>query len=62
MKRFAESHGFEFPYLIDDDQSVGKTYGAIHAPDFFGLNKRGELQYRGRLDDTRMGNSLDRRR
>ena len=25
------------------------------APDFFGLNAAGQLQYRGRLDDARMG-------
>ncbi|EEA94781.1 thioredoxin family protein [Pseudovibrio sp. JE062] len=52
MKEFAELYGFEFPYLIDEDQSIGKTYGAVCTPDFFGLNNKGELQYRGRLDDA----------
>lgn len=52
MLRFAEAHGFEFPYLVDEDQSVGKAYQAVCTPDFFGLNARGELQYRGRLDDA----------
>lgn len=60
MKRFAEQHGFSFPYLVDEDQSVGKAYGAICTPDFFGLNAKGELQYRGRLDDARMGNPAGR--
>lgn len=60
MKRFAEEHGFTFPYLIDEDQSVGKAYGAVCTPDFFGLNAKGELQYRGRLDDARMGNPANR--
>lgn len=50
MKLFAEQHNFEFPYLVDEDQTVGKLYGAICTPDFFGLNGKGELQYRGRLD------------
>lgn len=62
MLRFAKQHGFEFPYLIDEDQSVGKAYGAVCTPDFFGLNRSGELQYRGRLDDARMGNSAGRKR
>ncbi|MGB7335293.1 MAG: thioredoxin family protein [Salaquimonas sp.] len=54
MKRFGEHFGFNFPYLVDEDQSVGKAYGAICTPDFFGLNKDGELQYRGRLDNWGM--------
>ncbi|MEC9292620.1 MAG: thioredoxin family protein [Pseudomonadota bacterium] len=53
MLKFAAEHGFEFPYLVDEDQSVGKAYGAICTPDFFGFNAKGELQYRGRLDDSR---------
>jgi peroxiredoxin len=55
MKRFAAHHKFEFPYLVDEDQAVGKAYGAVCTPDFFGLSRLGELQYRGRLDDARMG-------
>ena len=62
MKRFAEQNGFSFPYLVDEDQSVGKAYGAVCTPDFFGLNAKGELQYRGRLDDARMGNPAGRKR
>ena len=54
MKRFASQHAFAFPYLIDEDQAVGRAYGAVCTPDFFGLNARGELQYRGRLNDSRM--------
>lgn len=62
MKRFSKHYGFPFPYLIDEDQSVGKAYGAICTPDFFGFNKDGELQYRGRLDDVRMGKSAKRKK
>ena len=62
MKKFSAKHGFQFPYLVDEDQAVGKAYGAICTPDFFGFNKDGELQYRGRLDDARMNDSADRNR
>ena len=62
MKRFAARHGFAFPYLVDEDQSVGKAYDAKCTPDFFGFNKSGELQYRGRLDDARMGDPAGRTR
>ena len=53
MKRFAEEHGFPFPYLHDADQSVARAYGAMCTPDFFGFDARQTLQYRGRLDEGR---------
>jgi len=62
MTRFAAHYGWTFPYLVDRDQSVGKAYGAVCTPDFFGLNAKGELQYRGRLDDAAMGDPADRTR
>ncbi len=62
MAKFAAHYGFRFPYLIDEDQSVGKAYGAVCTPDFFGFNKDGGLQYRGRLDDAHMGGGDDRAR
>lgn len=60
MKFFAEKFNFSFPYLVDDQQTVGKQYGAVCTPDFFGLNGRGELQYRGRLDDAHMDDIANR--
>jgi len=53
MKLFASKHGFGFPYLLDEDQSVARAYGAVCTPDFFGLNGNMQLQYRGRLDASR---------
>lgn len=61
MKKFALANNFKFPYLIDGDQSVGKAYGAVCTPDFFGFNSLGELQYRGRLDDVGMGKDASNR-
>lgn len=60
MKAFAAEYGFSFPYLVDEDQSVARSYDAVCTPDFFGFNKNGELQYRGRLDDARMGDDNGR--
>ncbi len=53
MKRFAEENNFSFPYLWDETQEVGRAYGAVCTPDFFGFNKDLELQYRGRMDASR---------
>ena len=61
MKKFAQKHNFFFPYLLDEDQSVAKAYNAICTPDFFGFNSKGELQYRGRLDDARMETATNRK-
>lgn len=54
MQRFAQQHGFTFPYVIDETQEVARTYGAQCTPDFFGFNADDALQYRGRLDASRM--------
>lgn len=61
MKLFAKRFDFSFPYLVDENQTVGKAYGAVCTPDFFGLNKDGALQYRGRLDSAGMGNPEGRK-
>ena len=52
MKRFAEAHGFRFPYLFDETQAVARAYDAVCTPDFFGFDADMGLQYRGRLDSS----------
>lgn len=54
MARLAAERGFSFPYLYDEDQSVARAYGAVCTPDFFGYDADLGLQYRGRLDASRM--------
>jgi peroxiredoxin len=54
MKVFAARHGFSFPYVIDETQDVARAYDAQCTPDFFGFNAQDELQYRGRLDASRI--------
>lgn len=53
MKLFAKKHDFTFPYLIDETQEVARAYDAVCTPDFFGFNAKDELQYRGRLDESK---------
>ena len=54
MKKIAEKFGYPFPYLFDETQEVARKYGAVCTPDFFGYNKDLKLQYRGRLDASRL--------
>lgn len=53
MQKIAEKLDFPFPYLLDESQQVAKAYGAVCTPDFFGYNGELQLQYRGRLDESR---------
>jgi peroxiredoxin len=62
MKLFAAKHGFTFPYLHDESQKVARAYDAVCTPDFFGFNRKGELQYRGRLDESRSSPASNARR
>ena len=53
MIQFAKDNNFDFPYVIDETQEIGKAYGAVCTPDFFGYNKNLELQYRGRIRELK---------
>ncbi|WP_306119381.1 MULTISPECIES: thioredoxin family protein [unclassified Roseitalea] len=63
MKAFAQAHGFTFPYLYDEDQTLARSWNAACTPDFFGFNADLELQYRGRLDSAhKTAGAVDARR
>jgi len=51
MKKRAEIAGFNFPYLYDPTQQVGRGYGATCTPHAFVLDKDRKLAYRGAIDD-----------
>jgi len=53
MVQVAKQFDFPFPYVLDETQAVAQAYGAVCTPDFFGYNGQLELQYRGRLDESR---------
>ena len=53
MLNFSNKYKFNFPYLIDQDQSIAKKYRAVCTPDFFGYNNKLELQYRGRIRELK---------
>jgi peroxiredoxin len=50
--------GWEFPYLIDESQEVGRAFGAACTPDFFLYDADGRLAYRGAMDTSTPGNGL----
>ena len=54
MRKIAKQYDYPFPYVWDETQQVARDYGAVCTPDFFGFNADGELQYRGRLDASKL--------
>ena len=51
----AKEKGFTFPYLLDADQSIAKTYGATRTPHVFLLQKENGMlvvRYIGAIDNN----------
>ncbi len=57
MAFYSKTHGYTFPYLVDEEQQVAKVYGAACTPDFFLFDAEKKLVYRGQFDSARPGNS-----
>ena len=54
MIKFAQNNNFgNINYLFDETQEIARKYGAVCTPDFFGYNKKLELQYRGRYRELK---------
>jgi peroxiredoxin len=47
----AKEKGFNFPYLHDKSQKIGRALGATVTPEFFVLNKERKVVYMGAMDD-----------
>ena len=58
MREYADDLGYNFPYVVDEDQSVAKNFTAQCTPDFFLFDSGQNLVYRGQLDGSRPGNDV----
>ncbi len=58
MAIVAEELDYGFPYLYDETQEVAKAYDASCTPDFYVFDEELKLVYRGQLDHSRPGNSI----
>jgi hypothetical protein len=52
MTKRAREHGYAFPYLHDEDQSVAHAFDAVCTPDLYVFDRDRRLAYHGRLDDS----------
>ncbi len=53
MIRTSDLYNWDFPYLLDREQSVASSFGATCTPDTFLFDKGNKLFYRGQCDDSR---------
>jgi len=58
MKEEVKAVGYDFPYLLDEDQAVAKAYDAACTPDFYLFDSARKLVYRGQFDASRPGNNI----
>ena len=62
LKKQAQSHGWNFPYLYDSNQNFAKALKAACTPDFYLFSNQGNrnflLYYHGQLDDSRPSNNI----
>ena len=58
MREYADDLGYNFPYVVYEDQSVAKNFTAQCTPDFFLFDSDQNLVYRGQLDGSRPGNDI----
>ena len=52
LKKRAQEKNYNFPYLIDEDQTVARAYKAVCTPDLYLFDKERKLYYHGQLDDN----------
>ena len=51
MQERAKAKGFNFPYLYDETQKIGRDYGAEVTPHVFVLDGQRKIAYMGAVDD-----------
>ena len=52
MKKHAEETGYNFAYVYDESQKLGRDLGATHTPEYFVFDKARKLVYMGALYDS----------
>lgn len=59
MKKRAEEKGFEFAYLYDPSQEIGRAFGASVTPHAFVLDGDRKVVYMGAIDDNMSAGSVE---
>ncbi|MBI1248997.1 redoxin domain-containing protein [bacterium] len=51
IAEFAKEFSLKFPILLDRDATLGKSFKPTTVPEVFVLDRHGNVEYRGRIDD-----------
>lgn len=57
-KEFAESNNIPYPVLMDNDGSLGKSFGAKTTPHVFVIGRDGKIIYSGGVDNDPAGEMI----
>ncbi len=60
MKERAQAKGFNFPYLYDSSQKVGRDFGAKVTPHFFVLDGQRKVAYMGAFDNSQNESKVEK--
>ncbi|HVT42888.1 MAG TPA: thioredoxin family protein [Thermoanaerobaculia bacterium] len=52
MKEHAQKHGYNFTYVFDESQQLGRALGATRTPEYFVFGKNRKLAYMGAIHDS----------
>ncbi|MCB1057603.1 MAG: thioredoxin family protein [Acidobacteria bacterium] len=52
MKEHAAKYGYDFPYVFDESQELGRALGATRTPEYFVFDKTRKLVYMGAIHDS----------
>lgn len=52
MKEHAEKNGYNFPYVFDESQELGRALGATRTPEYFVFDQERKLVYMGAIHDS----------
>jgi peroxiredoxin len=60
MRKRARARNFNFAYLKDAEGTLARSFGAICTPHAFIVDSELHTLYRGRIDDSRVGDTVSR--
>jgi peroxiredoxin len=60
MKKRAKEKGFNFPYIYDASQKIGRDYGATVTPHVFLLDRDRKIAYMGAVDDSQSASKVNK--
>ena len=52
MKEHAKKHGYQFSYVFDESQNLGRALGATRTPEYFVFDKSRKLVYMGAIHNS----------